>query len=85
MKQQLYAIKDEVTGWNSPIIVQANDQEAARTFMESCGDERSMLWKYRKDYSIWWIGERDTVDGRLTEGEPRLIIRGDSIVEEVKK
>lgn len=79
MKQQLYSIKDEVTGWNAPIIIQANDEEAKRTFVESCQDERSMLYKYAKDYSCWWIGERDTIDGQLTEGEPRLVIRGESI------
>lgn len=79
MKQQLYTIKDEITGWNAPIIIQANDEEAKRTFIESCQDERSMLNKHPKDYSIWWIGERDTIDGRISEGEPKLILRAEYI------
>lgn len=86
MKQQLYTIKDEITGWNAPIIIQSNDQEATRTFTEEANNKDSMINRYPKDYSIWWIGERDTVDGWLTETEPRLIMRAESIVrKEAKK
>lgn len=79
MMQALYTVKDEITGWSAPIIIQANDQEATRTFAESCRDERTMIWKYPKDFSLWCIGERNTVDGRLEAIEPRLVIRAESI------
>lgn len=85
MKQQLYTVKDEITGWIAPIIIQANDEEAKRTFMQECNHPESMIAKYPKDYSLWWIGERDTVDGRLHETEPRLIIRAESIARKEEK
>lgn len=85
MKQQLYSIKDEVTGWTAPIIVQANDEEAKRTFLETFNGQNNMLAKYPKDFSIWWIGERDTIDGHLTEKEPRLIMRAENIARKEEK
>lgn len=86
MMQDLYTVKDEVTGWNAPVFIQANDQEAIRTFAENCRDERSLICKYPKDFSLWHVGRRDTVDGRLEAIEPRLIIRAESVYrKEVQK
>lgn len=85
VKQQLYAIKDDVTGFNSPIMIMANDEEAKRIFLTEVENPESQLHKWQKDFSLWQIGERDTVDGRLTEQEPRLIIRAEAYIKKAER
>lgn len=80
MNQRIYAIKDDVTGFNSPLTIFANDQEALRVFLGEVENPESMLNKWQKDFSLWLVGERDTVTGRLVELEPELIMRAENYV-----
>lgn len=81
MIQGLYAIKDELSGYASPITIK-NDELAMRWFTTQV-NSNEMMKESAKDFSLWKIGEFNTESG-LVVGEPlnelKLIIRAESVV-----
>lgn len=82
---KIYAIKDEVTGFQPELMVFHNEEEAKRVFGEAATDERSRICKWAKDFSLWEIGMIDRKTGHLTEKEPSLVVRADSWAKNAKK
>lgn len=81
MLKGIYAIKDELTEFFNPIIC-ANDDDALRTFSTIVNDKNSTIGLSPKDYSIWKIGEYNSMTGEIYNNypeEPTLIVRADAV------
>lgn len=80
---RLYAIKDEVVGFNGSIMVMQNDEQMIRAMSAAvnAGDGNQMsMWA--KDFSAWEVGDIDKVTGHIEPREPRLVCRGNSLKRE---
>lgn len=76
----IYAVKDEIIGFNGAIMTARNDEEVTRWFSAVINDkEENNMSKWYKDYSVWGIGKLDRVTGEVMTEAPRLICRGDSV------
>lgn len=79
MSWKIYAIKDDITGFDGSLYKFSNDEDAKREFVRAITEEGSKYHAYRKDYSLWAITEMDPIEGRVKELTPRMLIRGESI------
>lgn len=72
----MYAIKDELQGFTTPIPL-ANDDMAIRYFREQQKNNPTIS-NEPGDFSIWAMGEFDTETGKFTQkkNEPELLERG---------
>lgn len=80
----IYAIKDEIIGFNGTILVAEQDEIVERQFKTVVNEEGSQYNLWYKDFSLWHIGEMDKITGHLKEIEPRLISRGSSVLKQEK-
>lgn len=80
----LYAIKDELTGFQEQIMIFANDEEAKRNFVTLAKDNTNRIGLWKNDFSIWRIGKMEKGTGEIKQekNEPELVIRGSSIITE---
>lgn len=70
MFYSVYAVKDEVIGFNAPAL-QVNDAAAMRSFAEVFKDVHSPT-----DYSLWCLGSFDTDTGYIDSFDmPKLVCR----------
>lgn len=83
----LYAVKDELTGYQEQIMTFANDEDAKRNFIALAKDKSNRIGYWKNDFSIWRIGEMEKKTGKLKQekNEPELILRGSSIITEEDK
>lgn len=79
MGWKIYAIKDDITGFDGSLYKFSNDEDAKREFVRAITDKQSRYHAYRKDYSLWAISEMDAIEGRVQELTPRLLLRGETI------
>lgn len=76
MKEFLYAIKDDLSGFAAPMEF-LNDEIADRWFKDHV-TKNEYLSNNAKDFSLWKLGEADTDKGTITgypEAELKLIRR----------
>lgn len=85
MKNKIYEIKDDVTGFDGNIMLLENDEDAKRVFALEVNNEESIINKWHKDYSIWAAGERDRITGEIKSEQPRLVARATSLLRATKK
>jgi len=76
----LYAVKDELSEYASPITIQ-DDEQAKRYFREMCINNK-MISNNPEDFSLWLVGNFSTVSGEVQPTKPRLIIRAKSFAKE---
>lgn len=74
MMFNLYAIKDELSEFASPLPIE-DDAQAKRFFIYKVTTE-PLMKDNPKDFSIWKIGSYDSLTGRIIACEPNLIERG---------
>lgn len=74
MTDNLYAIKDELSGYGSPVPIK-DEPQAIRWWRNMLVDNRLMA-NSPKDFSLWQIGLFDTETGIVTPIEHKLIERG---------
>lgn len=74
----IYTIKDELNGYRQ-IFIDANDETAERGFIQAVqNDQTYKQWK--KDFSLWCLGQFDTDKGIIMT-EERKIIEGGAVGE----
>lgn len=73
---KMYAIKDELNGFTTPIPF-PNDSIAKRYLLDQV-QENPTIKNSPKDFSIWHLGEFDTELGRMLPGENTLIERAEN-------
>lgn len=79
MRLLAFSIKDELTGYKTPII-NASEDDMKRTFSLEAANPGSLINKCKKDFSLWLIGEWDTDTGIfLNYNEKKLIERAENI------
>lgn len=76
---RIYAIKDEIIGFTGAIMTATNDEQVKRNMAVMVNEPGNQMNLWAKDFSAWYIGEIDKIDGHLTEVQPQLICRGDSL------
>lgn len=84
MKNKIYEIKDDVTGFDGNLMLLENDEDAMRVMALEVNNSESIINKWHKDYSIWAAGERDRVTGEIKPEQPRLVARATSLLRAAK-
>ena len=75
MNYNIYCIRDAVLEAFEPPFVALHDAAASRTFRNLLEDENSVFHLNRADYSLWRVGEFDTLAG-LTSTPPVRLMSG---------
>lgn len=85
MNYPVYCIRDAVLDAFEPPFVALHDAAASRTFRNALEDPASPYCKNRDDYSLWRVGEFDTLAGLTASAPVRLMsgFGGDSNGKEV--
>lgn len=76
MTLKLYALKDELNGFTSPIPF--TNEEMAKRYLKDQYSSNPTVKNTPEDFSIWRVGEYDTEKGNLIGEEPVLIERAKS-------
>lgn len=84
MKNKIYEIKDDVTGFDGNLMLLENDEDAMRVLALEVNNPESLINKWHKDYSIWAAGERDRITGEIKPEQPRLVARATSLFKATK-
>ncbi|UPW41117.1 nonstructural protein [Sigmofec virus UA08Rod_5492] len=79
---RIYALYDELTGYQEHLTVMHNDAEALRNSAAPVHDPGSAVSLWHGDYSIWYIGDLDKKTGMITQDKPTLLARGSSLHKE---
>lgn len=75
-----YAVKDEMTGFGSPMIYE-NQQSALRDFAAAAKDPATVINRWKDDYALYRIGQYNAEYGYfISEEEPILVIRARTVV-----
>lgn len=74
----VYAIRDEKTGFLTPTVDQ-NDAAAMRNFAHACMNNQSLFFTHAADYSLMKIGEYDTDTGLISAVAPQPLISGTDV------
>lgn len=74
MVYPIFSINDALVGFQSPTIMN-NDAFAMRAFKENFDDVKNPA-----DYSLWKIGDFDTVTGEIIPSVPAVICRATDFV-----
>lgn len=69
---RLYGVKDDIIGFGTVAIFD-NDEVAKRAMAQTVAEGDNNIAKWPKDFSIWYLGEIDKVDGHLTEVQPQRV------------
>lgn len=78
----VYAVKDEMTGFGSPMVYE-NGQVALRDFAAAAKDPTTTINKWKEDYALYRIGQYNPEYGYfVSEDEPILVIRAKNVVSE---
>ena len=72
----MYAIKDELNGFTSPIPFMS--EELARRYMKDQYEGNPTIKNSPKDFSIWQIGFYDTETADFKQIENKLIERAEN-------
>lgn len=85
MNYSVYYIRDAVLNAFEPPFVALHDAAASRTFRNLLEDEKSPFFINRDDYSLWRVGEFDSLAGLTASAPVRLMsgFGGDSNGKEV--
>lgn len=77
MIQNLYAIRDQLTGFKAPFIMQ-NDAVAERAFKNIVNDEKTDIYNDPKYFDLYKVGEFNDESGVLVSctPAPELIVTG---------
>ena len=69
-----FSIRDKKSeGFNTPFF-QATFGLAERAFKDAASDEKGTIFKYKEDFSLYYIGKFDQSTGKIMpENEPKLI------------
>lgn len=84
MKNKIYEIKDDVTGFDGSLMLLENDEDATRVLALEVNNPESLMNKWHKDYSIWAVGKRDRTTGEIEPEQPRLVARATSLLKAAK-
>lgn len=73
---ELYAIKDELSEFASPITIETEDQ--AKRYFKEMVKRTTLMNENKKDFSLWNVGIFDSEKGMVAAKEPKLIERAEN-------
>lgn len=76
MNLKMYAIKDELNGFTTPIPF-PNDGIAKRYLLDQV-KENPTIKNSPKDFSIWYVGNYDSELGKMLPEEHKLVERAEN-------
>lgn len=79
MIMEVYAIKDRLTGFLSPVI-ENNENVAIRMFTELVNDPNTNIHRTPRDYDLYHLGKFDTETGAISGSAPRLLVSGSEVI-----
>lgn len=68
----VYSIKDSKVGYLTPTF-EVNDQVAMRNFAHAVKNSESILNSHPNDFSLYCIGEFDSISGLISCGEKHFL------------
>lgn len=81
-KYPIYSLKDHLVGFGAPML-QDNDAVAIRSLVNAVERDNSIYSTRPNDYSLYEIGEFDTVHGFIeSKKDPRLVV---NVIDLVRK
>lgn len=72
----MYALKDELNGFTTPIPFM--NEELSKRYLKDQYETNPTIKNSPKDFSLWCIGDYDTELGRMIPNEPKLIERAEN-------
>lgn len=60
-----------------------NDATARRMFVDGVNDSRTAMFKHAEDYTLFFVGEWDASEGKLSGVQPMAIVNGIKVKESV--
>lgn len=79
MTYGIYAIKDSLNGFMSP-IVDSNDPSAVRNFAHAMSDNKSVFYTHPSDFTLYKLGEYDSESGFIESfSTPQFIESGSTV------
>lgn len=83
MKYPVYAIRDEKVGFDTQLILQANESAAVRGFSYMVNNAQSITGFAPADFSLYQIGEFESDNGIIDPVVPiKFIVNGGSVFNE---
>ena len=73
---KLYALKDELNGFTTPLPLPNDD--LAKRYLKDQIESNPTVKNTPEDFSIWSIGDYDTELGRMIPDDPKLIERANN-------
>lgn len=77
---KLYAVKDELSEYASPLTIETEAQ--AKRYFRQLIENNKMMHDNPEDFSIWEVGKFDTETGTITSKQPKLIERAKGVKHE---
>lgn len=79
----IYVMRDQRTSYMTPSF-DMTDQAAIRNFEAAMSRTESLLHTHPQDFSLYKIGEYDTLTAMISADTPRLLVDGASFKEVTK-
>ena len=76
----LYAVKDELSEYASPVTIETEAQ--AKRYFRHIIETTKMMADNPEDFSIWEVGKFDTETGTIKSKQPKLIERAKGVKHE---
>lgn len=80
MTQNIYAVKDNKTGFEN-LLIQPNDACARRLFTTLANEKGNKINVYPADMELWKLGGWDTNTGLIVAMQPEYMLRGTDVKE----
>lgn len=75
---KIYALKDNKIGFIEA-FVKTNNAVAIRTFQDTIQDTRSLMYKHKDDFSVYFIAEINDETGMIVSAEPVKLLDGSEV------
>lgn len=80
MTQNIYAVKDNKTGFEN-LLIQPNDACAKRLFATLANEKDNKINIYPADMELWKLGSWNTNTGVMNAIQPEYMLRGTDVKE----
>lgn len=76
MMMDMYALKDELNGFTTPIPFM--NEELAKRYLKDQYMSNPTVKNTPEDFSLWYLGVYDTETGKMTTPDPKMVERSSS-------
>lgn len=78
---QIYSIKDDLTRFGAPFVA-PSEAVAKRMTLSAMKDEKTDLYQFAENMSLWYLGEFDDQTGEIKPERKQIFVLSDYKKEE---